>query len=376
MVIVPDASLGRERQASLQKTWALLRTLGKVTVLSNKTSQEQLLKHLEENHAQLVLLPWQLYLEWSRVEAYYGLTRTSGPTVAGYFSSPLERHDLGALTHYHRAILLDFSSTRPLERLRLVNSLLHEKFRAGIRPLIGEKAPLFYEDWLGSHPPGATLDSLITLPALRVEPWNTRLAGIQLITLALWNLAFEQGRSLARGNWLTKIHAGKVHARFEIGMDSELLAIRLRYSQSTNHSKVIVREFWPQTENYEAPSDFRQLLLQQSDFLRIHPVSESHEVEIVAGLLRSAPALHRPGDLRTLWIEPLLLQLMAENPAPEGQRQPLLCTYLSDDPNSALAHAKRRIAILENQLCERDSRLQELLDASVAPTDEKKKKSA
>ena len=36
-------------------------------------------KHLD--NPRLVLLPWQQYLAWARVEAFFGLTRTSGPTA-------------------------------------------------------------------------------------------------------------------------------------------------------------------------------------------------------------------------------------------------------------------------------------------------------
>lgn len=382
ILVVPDPSLGRERQASLHKTWALLRTLGPLTILPGKTTEAQLLEHLDKRPAQLILLPWQLYLAWKRVEGFYGLTRTSGPTVAGYCGAPLERHEIGAVNHFHRLLLLDFASTHQLERWRVVRALLDDQLRSGIRPLLDPKSVLYFEDWLGSHPPGSTIDSLITLPALRSEPWKSRIPAIQLITLSLWNLAFEQGRALARGDWLTQIHAGKVRAYFEIAMDSEVLAIRLCFQQNPNTGKTILADFWPEPGE-QSPSDFRQVLMQHSDFLRIHPIADMTEVEIVAGLLKSAPAQKRPGELRTLWIEPLAMHLVSEIPTrrdPERSEldrplPPLQNTGV--DPRTFDAdQALRRAAWLERELADRDARIEELISGGIGTPTVIDKKSA
>ncbi len=382
IVVIPDPSLGRERQASLHKTWALLRTLGPLTILPAKTTESQLLEHLDKRPAQLVLIPWQHYLGWTRAEGFYGLTRTSGPTVAGYFASPIERHEIGATTPFHRLLLLDFASTSQLERWRFARALLDEKLRSGIQPLLNPRAIKYFEDWVGSHPPGSTIDSLITLPALRSETWRARLPAVQLITLSLWNLAFEQGRALARGDWLTQIHAGKIRAYFEIGMDSDVLAIRLCFQQNANTSKVILRDFWPEPGG-ESPSDFRQVLLQHADFLRIHPISDMTEVEIVVGLLKSAPAQHRPGELRNLWIEPLSMNLVSEIPTRRDQENtererplPPLQNIGVDERATLADRALRRVAWLERELSERDARIEELISGGVGPAVNDSKKSA
>jgi hypothetical protein len=381
IVVVPDPSLGRERQASLHKTWALLRTLGPLTILPGKTTEAQLLEHLNMHPAQLVLLPWLQYLTWNRAEGFYGLTRTSGPTMAGYFGSPIDRHEIGAPNHFHRLLLLDFASTHQLERWRLVRALLEDKLRSGIRPLLDPKAVVYFEDWLGSHPPGSTIDSLITLSALRTEPWKSRLPAIQLLALSLWNLAFEQGRALARGDWLTQIHAGKVRAYFEIAMDSDVLAMRLCFQQNPNTSKRILSDFWPEPSE-ESPSDFRQVLLQHADFLRIHPIADMTEVEIVAGLLKSAPAQKRPGELRNLWIEPLAMHLVSEIPSRRTKyrklEQPLppMQTVGVDERAAAGERALRRILWLEHELTERDARIDELISGGIGSTGRLDKKSA
>ncbi len=383
ILVVPDASLGRERQASLLKTWALLRNLGSVTILSGKTSEDELLARLEHEQPQLILLPWHHYLAWSRIEAHYGLSRTSGPTVAGYFGAPLERHEIGDLTHYHRLILLDFATTQFVERWRIVHALVDDRRRSGVRQLVNPKSLLFFEDWKGSHPPGATLDSLIALPSLRAEPWKHRIPAIEMITLSLWNLAFEEGRALARGDWLTQLHAGRVRAYFEMTLDNELLAFRLCFQQSPNNSKEILREFWPEPSSLSLSSDFRQALIQHCDFLRIHPIAEMSEVEMVAGLLRSAPAQKRPNDLRTLWIEPLSMHLVSEIPTlrdpdrSESERElPSLSISPEDDVASSLLRAQKRILWLEQQLSERDARIEELLAGGVGSQAEKSKKKA
>jgi hypothetical protein len=382
IVVVPDPSLGRERQASLHRTWALLRTLGPVTILPGKTTESQLIEHLDKSAAQLVLLPWQHYLGWIRAEGFYGLTRTSGPTVAGYFGSPIERHEIGATTPFHRMLLLDFSSTSQLERWRFARALLDEKLRSGIRPLLEPRSIKYFEDWLGSHPPGSTIDSLITLPALRSEPWKGRLPAIQLITLSLWNLAFEQGRALARGDWLTQIHAGRIRAYFEIAMDSDVLAMRLCFQQNANTSKMILRDFWPEPGD-ASPSDFRQVLLQHADFLRIHPIADMTEVEIVAGLLKSAPAQQHPGELRNFWIEPLSMHLVSEIPTRRNQEggereQPLppLQSAGVDERASLADHALRKVAWLERELAERDARIEELISGGVGAPRTTAKKAA
>jgi hypothetical protein len=367
IVVVPESHLGRERQSALHKNWILLRSIANVTILSPQITENELLLFLDQHPTHLILLPWSKYLSWSKVEGYFGLTRNSGPTAAGYFGTPLERHEIGALNEYHRIILLDFASTQFSERLKITRALLDERKRSGIRPLLEPKSVVYFEDWRGSHPPGATLDSLIALPALRQEPWRTRLSSIQLIAWSFWNLAFEHGRALARGDWLSKMHESRVRAYFEIGLDSEFLTLRLCYQQNPNTPKTLLRDFWPEGSQ-NPPSDSRQMLLQHADLLRIHPISDDMEIEIVAVLMRSAPAAKRPGELRTLWIEPLARSLISEiptsrNPEWHNLEKPLsiLNTWQEGELRGALELAQRRILWLEQEVREREQRIHEMI---------------
>lgn len=359
IVAVPDPHLGRERAQALVRTWAILRTLGPVTVLPESTTEKDLIAHLQSHPTDLVLLPWNHYIEWSKVEGHFGIARTSGPTCAGYFASPLESKALGSINDYQRLILLDFVHTAFSERWRIVRALLDEKLRSGVEPLVQAKAPIHALDWLGSDGPGAALDAVLSLPFLAQPQWQERVQPIELVTLALWNLAFEQGRALNRSGWLGRIHAQKTRAHLQITQDQEVLALRLCYKQSPNTPRSVLQDFWPdpsQTEN------FRQLLIQQADFVRVHPVMEHHEVEIVAGLLKSAPSRKRPHELRSIWIEPIAAKIMSEIPQSleeelkNSSRIQALITAEGLEPRAAAA----RILWLERELERKNRKIEEL----------------
>lgn len=369
IVALPDPHLGREQAAALHRTWAILRTLGPLTVLPVKTSESELLAYLEANPARLVLLPWNCYLEWTRIEGLFGISRSSGPTCAGYFASAVDARELGAIGDTQRLILFDFHATSFSERWRLVRSLLHEEFRAGIQPLLHDKAPIYTKEWLGSEGPGAALDSILALEAVQQAPWKERIQPIQLLALTLWNLAYEQGRTLMRGGWLTQLHAHRVRAHLEIGMDSELLALRLCYHQQPNTPRSVLREFWPDAQKSE---DFRQHLSRNADFVRVHTVPDRDEVEIVATLLKSSPARHRPDDLRTIWIEPISSRLIQEIPGkPASEAKARRYRTLNTQPGLTPEQAQARIQWLERELAQKERKIADLTDG-VAPAAEDK----
>ncbi len=360
IVALPDPQLGREKAAALLRTWAILRTLGPLTVLPAKTTEAELLAYLEANPAKLVLLPWNRYLEWTRIEGHFGISRSSGPTCAGYFASPVDSRELGAINDYHRLILLDFHGTSFSERWRLVRSLLHEELRAGIQPLLHDKALIYSKEWMGSEGPGPALDSILGLEALQQAPWKERIQPIQLLALTLWNLAYEQGRTLMRGGWLTQLHAHRVRAHLEIGMDSELLALRLCYHQQPNAPRSVLREFWPDAQRSE---DFRQHLARHADFVRVHPVPERDEIEIVATLLKSSPARNHPDDLRSIWIEPLSSRLITEIPGkPASETLARRYRELLPQVAPSVEQAQARILWLERELAAKERKISELTD--------------
>ena len=88
--IVMDDRIPRERTSMLNRVINSLRTFTTVDTLGETTSEDMLLQKLQSKPYDLVLLPVHYYLAWKRVEAFWGLTRTSGPATAGYFSEPLD----------------------------------------------------------------------------------------------------------------------------------------------------------------------------------------------------------------------------------------------------------------------------------------------
>ena len=366
ILALPERHLGRERSQGLLRTWAILRTLGPVKVLPEATTEDDLLKHLETLKPDLVLLPWNLYLKWSRVEGFFGIARSSGPTCAGYFSQPLDWREIGSANDYQRLILLDFVHTSLSERWRVVRSLLNEKLRSGIEPLVQNSTPIFIHDWLGAEGPGPVLDGLLSLDVLSHAPWRERVQPLEMITLALWNLAFERTRALTRGGWLGELHAQKIQAHLQLTHDGEVLALRLCYKQSPNTPRSVLQDFWPDADRTE---DFRQILIQNADFVRVHPVVEQSEIEVVAGLLKSAPARHRPAEARTIWVDPITQRQMAElaKLSPDQPRvQPIL--QMTDAPSRSTT---ARILWLEKELKERDRRIEELKAGGVPDPESK-----
>jgi hypothetical protein len=355
MVAVPDRQLGRERAQSLVRTWAILRTLGSVKVLPDTTTEAELQKYLSENQVDLVLLPWSHYLGWSLIEGHFGIARNSGPTCAGYFAQPLDSREIGAINDYQRLIMLDFVHTSLSERWRLVRSLLDDKLRSGLEPLVQNSAPLYIHDWLGAEGPGPVLDGILSLDVFSHAPWRERIQPIELITLCLWNLAFERSRALSRGGWLDQLHAQKIQAHLQLTHDGEVLALRLCYKQSPNSPKAVLQDFWPDPDRTE---DFRQTLIQQCDFLRVHPVAEQNEIEIVAGLLKSAPSRHRPGEFRTIWIDPISQRQMAPlaKTDPESSRVREILIPRKNSAQSIAAH----VQWLEKEIRDRDAKIEEL----------------
>lgn len=360
ILAVPDPNLGRERAGALTRTWAILRTLGSVTLLPASTTESQLVEHLQSHSYQLVLLPWHRYLEWTLVEGHFGLSRNAGPTCAGYFAAPVDANELGPINDYQRLILLDFVHTQLSERWRLVRSLLNEEMRSGVQPLVQPNSPIYTQGWMGNEAPGATIDAVLSLNILQHSPWRERTRPIQLMTLGLWNLAFEQGRALNRSGWLGVLHANRVRAHFEITADNELLLLRLCYKQSPNSPRSVLNDFWPDASR---PEDFRQLFVQTADFVRIHPLMERDEIEVVVGLTKSSPARHRPMELRTTWIEPLSPRIVTELPAdgleqadqPESRYRSLLLPA-----GDVSRETQAKIRWLEKELRERDLRIAEL----------------
>src|SRR5690606_3365329 len=113
LVYMGDERASRERAHILMRTINLARQFCEVVTLSSATTEVELLDYLKRNEVHLVLVPWYRYLGWSKVEAFYGLTRTSGPTFAGYYSDQILPYELGDQADHYRVILLDLAGLQP-----------------------------------------------------------------------------------------------------------------------------------------------------------------------------------------------------------------------------------------------------------------------
>lgn len=309
---VMDERLSREKSTLLARTINALRTIADIHVITGGISEEDLLKKLEEKTPQLVLAPWYRYLAWSRVEAFYGLTRTSGPTFAGYFCEPLLPYELGETADHLRAILLDFGSLSPSEVTMLVKALLSDTRRAGLLPLLESGTTVYCENWYSGQGLGARMDTLLSLPEIANSDWSRRGNAIRVCMNALWSLIYDDGPG--KSDFHQAITPSSPKAYFQVAADRRLLTLRLCYTMPAWGPKEALTAFWPDKKKFAAAP---QLLLRFADFVRVHRITENNDIEIVAAFLSSRvqPETDAAADaVRTLWIEPLTARLVSEVP--------------------------------------------------------------
>lgn len=314
LVFIPDSRLSREKSALLMRIFHGFKGFTNVKLLPPHIDQEQLLEELALiPDVKLILAPWYLYLIWSKVEALYGLTRTSGPTFAGYFTEELRAEDLGGEVDHIRAILLDFSSMDAREIRTMVHSLVADTRRAGIRPLLASAStPVYCESWYGGMGLGSRMDQVCSIPEFTQYEWNSRAKSLRLCLSAFWSLVYEIGPGKTAVSQPTPgAGARSPRAYFQFAADVNLCVMRLMFCMPSWSPKDALSTFWP---GASLPAGAPELLLRYSDFLRVHSIAETHDLEIVAGFLRSAPSERQPNCLHTLWIEPIAAALVSEVP--------------------------------------------------------------
>jgi hypothetical protein len=316
IAIVVDERLSRERSAILTRTINSLRQLAKVELLPGSINEDQMLKKMEGTNYDLLLLPWYRYQSWSRVEALWGLTRTSGPTTAGYFCEQLLPYEIEGQTGNSRAIYLDMANLQPSEILTLMKSLHKDLHRSGLKPLVDFDAKIYVENWYGSQGLGTRIDSVLSLPEFRDPNWSKRSNSMRICLSALWSLVYEEGPGKTE---LSAAHVPKAY--FQTASDREVAAFRLCYSLPGLSSKEAVAAFWP---NPKMPAAGAQLLLKYADFVRVHTIVGTSDIEIVVGFFPSAPAEQAHNQVHTLWIEPIAANLFTEplyeTPSPVSPR--------------------------------------------------------
>ena len=309
IAFVMDERLSREKAALLTRNIHALRQFAQVDLISGGISEEDLLKKLPTQNYSLVLAPWYRYLAWSRIEAFYGLTRTSGPTFAGYFCEPTLPYEIGDQADHLRTILLDFDSLSVKEVQILVSSLIQDFRRSGIRPLLEPNTPIYCENWYGFQGLGSRMDALSAIPEIANTDWSKRFSSIRICMSALWSLIYEEGPGKSEFN--QTLSATTAKAYFQASADKNVLTLRLCYSMASWGPKDALGFFWPDPKHPTAPV---QLLLKYSDFVRVHSIVGTQDLEIVAGFVNSAPVDRSHKSIRTLWVEPLAVNLVTEIP--------------------------------------------------------------
>ncbi|MBC7690801.1 MAG: hypothetical protein H7222_03460 [Methylotenera sp.] len=352
---ISDPRLSRERAYIALRAIHAMRHVASVQIIRGDLLEEEILQALSKQNFQLVLAPWYRYQIWSRIEALYGLTRTSGPTVAGYFADQVLPYELEK-PEYQRFILLDLARLQTPESATLVKALMNDTTRSGLRPLLGSPTPLYTENWVSGAGLGFRIDTLLGLPEIANSPvWSTRTNALRICLSALWSLIFDEGPG--KVETLTGNSALKTaKAYFQVGANAECLGMRLCYALPGLKSKDAIAKFWPAKNSPTAPA---QLLRHYADLLRVHVDPDTSEVEIVISFYPSAPAEKESTEMHTFWIEPLAGAVVSEKPflLPSAE-QPLLKPFVTH--NELILGAVEKVNELKTQIQERDDTIREL----------------
>jgi hypothetical protein len=375
-----DERLPREKAQLVMRVVNSLRHVANIDVLDGSTEQDVILRRLEKKEHPLVIVPWYRYLAWSRIEAQYGLTRTTGPTFAGYFADQVQPYEVELSPEFQRAILLDFSNLHTAEASKLLQLLLKDQTRYGLRPLFDPRTGIFCETWYGGQGLGNRMDSVLELPIVAKE-WTERHNAIRIALTALRGLVYDEGPG--KGELARALTARSPKGYFQVAADAQTLALRLCYAMGGWAPKDALQAFWPQNTRPTSPA---QLLLRHADALRVHTVAETPDLEVVALFFKSAPAEAAPQQFRTLWIEPLAAHIVTEAPyeapGPESPQLRLLPGAQTADAaaeaakparTDAASKAKDRMLYeaalklrdLRKQLEERDELIRELRSGGV-----------
>lgn len=378
-----DERISREKAHIVMRVINALRHEVQISLFRGTTQEAELLKKAEENQFHLILAPWHKYLAWSKVEAFYGLTRTSGPTFAGYFADQLLPYELGEKADHYRAILLDFANLSTSELVLLIKALLEDGKRSGVKPLLTQNTPIYCESWTSSQGLGYRMDSILGMPEIANTDWIKRASAIRVCLLALWSMIYEEGpgKSELRGG----IPSKAPRAFFQMGADPKALVFRLCYAMSNFSPKDALATFWPDEQKTHAAA---QLLLKYADFVRLHTIADTNDVELLAVFFPSAPAEKSPDHMRTVWVEPLAAHLVSELPfetsalsaSPQHKALPGAQSVNPTiekaapqlDPTQAkdrfIFNAAIKIRELKKQISERDEAIKELRTGGVGIT--------
>jgi hypothetical protein len=298
IAFVLDPRLPREKASLLARTVNQLRQIGQIQVFSGDIDEKDLIKELEAKPFQMIMVPWYHYLKWSRLESALGQTRTAGPAFAGYFCDELHPSALGESSDHLRNILVDFSAMNPIEILRITRSLIEEKKRSGLQPLLQPGTTIYCDPWYRGEQLGSRIDAVFAIPELADSGWLKRSNAIRSVISSLWSVIYDEGLGKKEPTGPSAVRTPIAY--FQVGVDAQALIFRLCYSAPLKTPKSALAAFWPDPKR---PSAAPQLLLRNADFVRVHTIAETSDIELTIGLLESAPSERSAASMHTLWVD-------------------------------------------------------------------------
>lgn len=351
---VTDPSLSREKTQIALRALNALRNFAEIRYYPGTLTEEDLVERMKRETLDLLMVPWHMYLHYQKIEATFGLTRTHGPTMVGYFAEDVSPFELQEQDHHFRAILIDLNRLSTTEASIILRSLLRDSTRWGLRPLLQPATHLHYESWSAQVGMGFRIDTVLGLNEIANSQWAKRANSIRVLVSAFWSLIFDNGPGKAdRG----RSGAERTNrAYFEVGVDAHGLGLRLCYSEPGWKVKDVLHQFWP---GALTPSAAGQILFQYSDFIRIHVDPDTSEIEVVCMLFPSGPAERATDLMRTLWVEPLSsltrLERNAESPETQEHYHKALVTH-----HALIGNAAEKIDELKKQVETQEKEIDEL----------------
>jgi hypothetical protein len=351
---VTDPTLSREKTQIALRALNSLRNFAEVRYYPGTLSEDDLCDRVKRETLDLLMVPWHAYLHYQKLEAQFGLTRTHGPTMVGYFAEDVSPFEIQEEDHHFRAILIDLNRLATTEASTVLRSLLRDSTRWGLRPLMQAATPLHFESWTAQVGMGFRIDTVLNLNEITNSHWAKRANSIRVLLSALWSVIFDNGPGKAdRG----RSGADRTsRAYFEVGADAHCLGFRLCYSEPGWKVKDVLHQFWP---GALTPSAAGQILFQYSDMLRIHVDPDTSEIEIVCALFPSGPAERATDILRTLWIEPISnmtrLERFSESPETQEHFHRPLVTH-----HALIGNAAEKIDELKKAVESKEKEIDEL----------------
>jgi len=349
LALIVDDKLSPEKLAQFTRKIDALKQSFNIDLFKPDTAEETLLQKIQGKDYALVFAPMAKYLAWHKAEAHFGLNRTSGPGMAGYFCEGLKPETLRDQAGQLRRIAVDFTHITAQELLILLRCMSADQRRSGLRSLLDPQALIYCENWYSAQGLGARMDVITALPEVAKGTWAKRGGAIRVTLTALWSLVYEEGSG--KVDLAAQTATKTPRAYFQMGADANTLVFRLFYNTMQRNPKEAIKIFWPDATNATHPA---QLLLKFADFVRVHTIADHGEMELTVGFFNSAPSNTAFEQLHTIWIDPISPNLITEPPyeAPSPQAPHLRAfpnfslidnkPKANDDPN---AHAKERFIV-------------------------------